>query len=257
MPPVVGTRLGSRAHDPGSRRLRGRFAAAAGAVPSRFWGVVPQATPASKGFSASSGAASTASASRSPGARCSRCRAAYSTGRASTLSSAARPRRASRSCLSFRRADVGGAFGSADLEPARPIPARSDRRPAAGWTRFVEQAILRYGPAAPSGPKTRPAQTADPDLADLERAELQVLRRPAEPGRIRQAVNLSYGDQSGRAGRKIVLGGMFARPIEALTSSGKPPQAYFATDFLDQMYGNTPGSGRKFQGVALHPYTGS
>lgn len=49
---------------------------------------------------------------------------------------------------------------------------------------------------------------------------------------------------------------MFARPIEALIKRG-PPQAYFATDFLMQMYRKTPGVKRKFHGVALHPYTGT
>jgi hypothetical protein len=53
-----------------------------------------------------------------------------------------------------------------------------------------------------------------------------------------------------------VLGGLFARPIEA-TFRKKPPQAYFAADFLDKMYETTPGIKSKFQGVALHPYTGS
>ena len=49
---------------------------------------------------------------------------------------------------------------------------------------------------------------------------------------------------------------MFAPP-ERRTFKEKPPQAYFATDFLEQMYKTTPGIKAKFSGVALHPYTGS
>ena len=52
----------------------------------------------------------------------------------------------------------------------------------------------------------------------------------------------------------MILGGLFARPREA-EFKRKPPLAYFATDFLEQMYKKTPGIRSKFQGVALHPYT--
>jgi hypothetical protein len=48
---------------------------------------------------------------------------------------------------------------------------------------------------------------------------------------------------------------MFATPIEA-TFKKKPAQAYFAGDFLNRMYKATPGIKSKFNGVALHPYTG-
>ena len=49
-----------------------------------------------------------------------------------------------------------------------------------------------------------------------------------------------------------MLGGMFAAPNEA-TFKTKPPQAYFATDFLDQMYEATPGI--KSQVPAASPCT--
>ena len=55
-------------------------------------------------------------------------------------------------------------------------------------------------------------------------------------------------------GAKIVLAGLFAAPKEA-TYRSKPPQAYFATDFIEQLYKRTPGIKSKFDGVALHPYT--
>ena len=37
----------------------------------------------------------------------------------------------------------------------------------------------------------------------------------------------------------------------------RPKRVYFASDFLEQMYEKTPGIKAKFNGVALHPYTGS
>jgi hypothetical protein len=77
---------------------------------------------------------------------------------------------------------------------------------------------------------------------------------PAEYGKL---VKLSYGAlKAADPGAKIVLGGLFARPIEAVRNFN-PPRAYYATDFLEEMYAKTPGVKAKFNGVALHPYTGS
>jgi len=76
---------------------------------------------------------------------------------------------------------------------------------------------------------------------------------PIEYGKL---VNISYAAlRSGDRGARIVLGGLFTEPFEA-TLKRKPPQAYFATDFLDRMYRSTPGIKRKFIGIGLHPYTG-
>ncbi len=55
-------------------------------------------------------------------------------------------------------------------------------------------------------------------------------------------------------GAKVILAGLFAAPKEA-EYKRKPPQAYFATDFIEQLYKRTPGVKSKFDGVALHPYT--
>ena len=94
----------------------------------------------------------------------------------------------------------------------------------------------------------RPLQ-ADPHLADLERAELQILRRPAQPGRIREAGQaLLPGDQRHRPRcqddpRRALRGAARKR-----TYKSKPPQAYFATDFLEQIYKKTPGIKSQFDG---------
>ena len=48
---------------------------------------------------------------------------------------------------------------------------------------------------------------------------------------------------------------MFARPKGGKSMKERPKRAYFASDFLEQMYERTPGVKSKFDGVALHPYT--
>jgi hypothetical protein len=53
-----------------------------------------------------------------------------------------------------------------------------------------------------------------------------------------------------------VLGGLFSNPGEARIRRG-PRQAYTAREFLQLMYARVPGIKSKFQGIALHPYTGT
>ena len=75
---------------------------------------------------------------------------------------------------------------------------------------------------------------------------------PAEYGKL---VKLSSPVIKGiDPGAKIILAGLFAAPKEA-EYKVKPPQAYFATDFIEQLYKKTPGIKSQFDGVALHPYT--
>jgi hypothetical protein len=57
------------------------------------------------------------------------------------------------------------------------------------------------------------------------------------------------------SGAKLILAGLFAEPREA-EFKRSPRPAYFATEFLRQMYRKTPGIKKKFSGIALHPYTG-
>jgi len=136
------------------------------------------------------------------------------------------------------------------------LPVRSGKQ-RSGWKRFVKAAIQRYGPngsfwAQNAVPK-RPIRTWQ--IWNEENFKYFVAR--PNPGEYGKLVKLSYAAVKGAdRGARVVLGGMFARPIEA-TRKRKPPQAYFATDFLEQMYKRTPGIKSKFQGVALHPYTGS
>lgn len=143
-------------------------------------------------------------------------------------------------------------FGSSAFLPVRTGKQR------AGWTQFVKQAILRYGPRGtfwtenPSLPR-KPLRTWQ--VWNEPNFKYFVARpNPAEYGKL---VKISSNAiKAADPGAQVLLGGLFARPIEA-TFRKRPPQAYFAADFLDQMYESTPGIKSKFQGVALHPYTGS
>jgi polysaccharide biosynthesis protein PslG len=125
------------------------------------------------------------------------------------------------------------------------------------WTNFVKQAVRRYGPngsfwAENPGLPQRPIRTWQ--IWNEENFKYFVARpNPADYGKL---VNLSYAAIKGfDPAAQIILGGMFATPIEA-TFKKHPPQAYFAADFLDRMYKSTPGIKSKFNAIALHPYTG-
>ena len=143
-------------------------------------------------------------------------------------------------------------FGSPAYLPVRTGKQRS------GWKQFVRGAILRYGPngsfwAENPGLPKRPIRAWQ--IWNEPNFKYFVGRpNPAEYGKLVQLSSAAI--KAADPGAKVVLGGLFARPIEA-TFRKKPPQAYFAADFLDQMYASTPGIKSKFQGVALHPYTGS
>jgi hypothetical protein len=124
------------------------------------------------------------------------------------------------------------------------------------WQSFLTQVVARYGPNGsfwaenPTVPK-RPLRTWQ--VWNEENFKYFVAKpNPVEYGKL---VKISYtAIKAADPGAKIVLGGMFSRPNEA-TKNFNPPQAYFAAEFLAQMYERTPGIKSKFQGVALHPYT--
>ena len=237
--------------------LLGAFASPAAALPASFWGVVPQAMPTLEQFERL----------RRGGAKSVRTSIAWNavepipggplvwSGVDAVVRGAA-----------TARLDVLPVLGGApswavpvDMRFASPktLPVRTGRQ-RSGWKRFVRQAVLRYGPKGtfwaenPGVPK-RPLRAWQ--IWNEENFKYFVARpNPAEYGKL---VKLSYPAIKGPdRGAKIILGGLFARPEEARIKRG-PRRAYFATEFLDQMYKRTPGIKRKFDGVALHPYTGT
>ena len=234
----------------------GAFAASAEAVPANFWGVVPQSTLSEEQFQRLK-------------------RGGVDSVRTPIEWGAVQP--VAGGPIQWAGVDaVVGRASSAGLEvlpfltgaPSWAVP--TNRRwgspeslpvktgaQRTAWTNFVSQAVLRYGPNGtfwsenPTIPK-RPIRTWQ--IWNEENFKYFVARpNPAEYGKL---VKLSYATLKGvDSGAQLILGGMFATPIEA-TFHKRPPQAYFAKDFLDQMYRTTPGVKSKFSGIALHPYTG-
>ncbi len=149
--------------------------------------------------------------------------------------------------------------------PAASVPGSTVTAPrnlpasgAAGraWATFLARVAARYGPngsfwAENPGVSERPIRTWQ--IWNEENFKYFVVRpNPAEYGKL---VRISYTAlREVDPGATIVLGGMFARPREALSKS-RPRRAYFATEFLSQMLRSTPGIRSKFAAVALHPYT--
>jgi hypothetical protein len=233
------------------------MAAPASAVPGNFWGVVPQLTPSPEQFQ------------RLKAGGVDSIRIAISWGSvqagpngpfdfSGTDAIVARAAAARLDVLPF----LFGAptwvvplerrYGSPRFLPVRNAKQRS------GWKRFVAQAVLRYGPRGTFWAE-------NPGLPKRSIRAWQIWNEPnfkyfvaqPNPAEYGKLVKLSSAAiKAADPGAQVILGGLFARPIEA-TFDSNPPQAYFAADFLAQMYRSTPGIKSKFQGVSLHPYTGS
>lgn len=137
----------------------------------------------------------------------------------------------------------------------KTVPVKTGAQRTA-WSNFLKLVVARYGPGG-SFWAANPALPAKPirtwQIWNEENFKYFVVRpNPADYGKL---VNVSYAAiKSVDRRAKLILGGMFARPGEAKLKV-KPPQAYYAADFLDQLYKSTPGVKGKFSGVALHPYT--
>jgi hypothetical protein len=148
---------------------------------------------------------------------------------------------------------VPGSHGLSTAPKTLPVKSGAQRT---AWANFLTLVVGRYGPggsfwAANPGLPESPLRTWQ--IWNEQNFKYFVIRpSPADYGKL---LNISYGAiKSVDPGAKLILGGMFARPKEA-EFKRKPAQAYFATDFLDQLYRSTPGVKSKFSGVALHPYT--
>jgi len=144
--------------------------------------------------------------------------------------------------------------GSSAKAP-KTVPVKTGAQRAA-WANFLKLVVARYGPGGSfwaANPTLPEAPIRTWQIWNEENFKYFVVRpNPADYGKL---VNISYtAIKSVDPGAKLILGGMFARPGEAKFKV-KPPQAYYASDFLDRLYSTTPGIKKKFSGVALHPYT--
>lgn len=147
--------------------------------------------------------------------------------------------------------------GPTTARAPKTLPVKSAAERAA-WTAFLQQVAGRYGPGGTFWSQN-PRLPAEPirtwQIWNEPNFKYFVAHpNPVEYGKL---VKVSFAALRGvDPGAQVVLAGMFSQPIEA-TRNFKPPQAYFAADFLEKMYRSTPGVRSSFQGVALHPYTGS
>jgi hypothetical protein len=237
--------------------------AAASAVPANFWGVVPQGSLGSERFQRlkRGGVDSVrvpivwADVQSAPGGAFDWSSVDGTVAAASAVGVEVLPFLYGAPTWAVPAAPVPGSGGAARAPAFLPVRSPLQR---SGWQRFAREAVLRYGPGGnfwAANPTVPPRPIRHWQIWNEPNFKYFVVRpNPAEYGKL---VNLSYAAIKGAdPGAKLILAGLFTRPIEA-TFRRRPPQAYFATDFLDLMYRSTPGVKHKFQGVALHPYTGS
>ena len=127
---------------------------------------------------------------------------------------------------------------------------------ASAWSSMLKQLVHRYGPNG-----TLWAQ--NPTIVKRPIRNWQIWNEPnfhffvvhpnaAEYGKL---VKLSYAAlKSADPGAQVILAGLFARPKGGKAKGATNP---YASKFLQTMYEKTPGVKTKFNGVALHPYTGN
>jgi hypothetical protein len=235
----------------------GAFASSAAAVPAKFWGVVPQATPTPEQFQRlkRGGVDSVRIPVAWPAVEPSK-GASFQWGGFDQI-----VRNASAAGLEVLPFLSGAPSWAVAVDRQWSSPMTLPVKTAIqrnGWTNFVRQAVERYGPEGHfwgENPGLRERPIRNWQIWNEENFKYFVARpNPADYGKL---VALSYGAiKAVDPGAQVILGGLFAQPIEA-TFHKKPPQAYFAGVFLNRMYRANPGIRSKFDGVALHPYTGS
>ncbi len=129
---------------------------------------------------------------------------------------------------------------------------------ARGWKALLTQAVERYGPggdfwAANPGLRPRPLRTWQ--IYNEPNFKFFVARpNPAQYGKLVKISHAALKAADPKA--QVILAGLFARPKGARTASGKHRSVnWYASDFLARMYKTNPGIKARFNGVALHPYT--
>lgn len=240
--------------------VSGGFAAGAGAVPGNFWGVAPQATPSAEQFQRlKRGGVDSVRIPVEWGAVQANPEQGFNWNGTDALVGGAAA--AGIEIFPFVTGAPSWAVKSAVVNRAAHakaplnLPVKTATQKT-GWTTFLTEAVRRYGPngafwAANPAIPYRPVGIWQ--LWNEPNFKYFVARpNPAEYGKL---VKLSTPVIRGiDPAAKIVLAGLFAAPKEA-EYKVKPPQAYFATDFIEQLYKKTPGIKSMFNGVALHPYT--
>lgn len=239
----------------------GCVASTAAAAPAKFWGIVPQAIPSDEQFQrlARGGVESVripvgwAHVQPSRGGPLDWAGPDALIGAASRAGLDVLPFITGAPAWAIQELPVPGTGGQLKTPGHLPISGSA----AGAWKSLLGAAVARYGPngafwAANPGIPPRPVRAwqiwNEPNFKYF-------LARP-NPVEYGKLVKLSYGAlKAVDPGAQVILAGLYSRPIEAIHNY-KPPRAFFATDFLEQMYKKVPGLKGKFNGVALHPYTG-
>ncbi|HEX6454941.1 MAG TPA: hypothetical protein VF009_00305, partial [Solirubrobacterales bacterium] len=147
--------------------------------------------------------------------------------------------------------------GAGGLKAPAHLPVSGAAR--TGWASFLTAAVARYGP-------TGSFWAEHPAVPQLPIREWQIWNEPnfkyfiakPNPAEYGQLVKISSTAlKAADPGARVVLAGLFARPKGARNrKTGKHKSLnWYASDFVNVMYRKTPGIKSKFQGVALHPYT--
>jgi hypothetical protein len=248
--------------------LLSAFAASASALPARFWGVVPQATPSEEQLQRLQ-------------------RGGVDSVRIPIDWSSLQPTKAT--IIDWSGVDLLVEHAAkSNIEvlpfltgaptwavPLATVPGTSGKAPAhlpaagaaaTAWRGFLQQVVTRYGPNGTFW-ATHPAVPVHPIRAWQVWNEPNFKYFVAKPNPVEygKLVKLSFGAiRSVDPGAQVILAGLFAKPKEGryLLVSGHKKKVihptnpnFFASYFLEQMYKGNPGIKSRFTGAALHPYT--
>jgi hypothetical protein len=237
------------------------FAARAEALPTGFWGVVPQATPTAEQFQrlGTGGVESVRVSIDWSLSQPVRNAQIQWEGTDAVVESAARagvsvlPVLYGAPTWAVPKARVPGGGGST---VAAHLPVSGSA--LTGWKAFLGQAVERYGPGGTFW-ATHPGVPVKPiriwQVWNEPNFKYFVARpNPTEYGKL---VSASYAAlRAEDPGAKVVLAGLFGQPSGARTKAGKHTGInWYASDFVERMYQTSPGIRAKFNAVALHPYT--
>ncbi len=241
------------------------FAASAAALPSKFFGVVPQSVLTQEEFNTlQQGGVKTMRVALSWGQIQPKRGGAYEWGSFDPL-----VERAAKSGIELLPFVIGTPTwavpnatipGTGGAKAPAHLPATGSA--ATGWSAFLKAAVARYkaggtywaeNPLVPQVPVKAWQIWNEPNFKYFVAKP-----NPTEYGQL--VKNSSAAVKSVDPSAQVVLAGLFAKPAGArrLQANGsvanKTSPNWFAAYFLEQMYKTNPGIKSRFQGVALHPY---
>jgi hypothetical protein len=245
------------------------FTARAQALPTYFWGAVPQSSIAEEHFQriAKGGVESVrvplgwADLQAEPGGPIQWAGVDYLVEQAALSNLDVLPTISGAPTWAVPTANVQG-----DRTAKAPARLPVSGAAAGAWRSLLIQAVERYGPGGQFW-------ATHPNLPEKAIRSWQIWNEPnfkyfvakPNPAQYGKLVKLSYSAlKAADPGSHVVLAGLFSQPLggryyRVVKGRKKLQHAgsvnYFASYFLEQMYKRTPGIKSKFAAVALHPYT--